>query len=155
MRQIVIILFRPIYNSCVLGLVGVIALSCIIEAIKRAIIGTAYLVSVLPSIVIPAVLFILALLFMYSARGYKPTAAEQSASKKRGVIWGIVMAVFFFLSATLFNNVAWDNLQYASADTAQMAVSIWRTNLYILTFVTFLFAYLVGKFSYKLKLTVD
>lgn len=154
MKQLVIVIFRPIYDTGLAGLGGVIVLSLILEFIKRFITGTMFLLSSVPSMLIPIVVFILALLFLHSSSGYKPSEAELTAAKKQGIVWGLVLAVFFYVCSNAFNNVAWDNLANASAETGTMVMRAWQTDLLILSLVTFIFGYMLGRFSYKLRQSV-
>ena len=79
MRDLVIIIFQPIYDTGLAGLGGVIALSVVLELIKRFFTGMANALTLMPSLLIPTVVGILACLFFVSSTDYKPSAEELAA----------------------------------------------------------------------------
>ena len=108
----------------------------------------------MPSLLIPTVVGILACLFFVSSTDYKPSAEELAAGKKQGLVWGLVLAVFFYVFSNAVNNLAWGNLANASANQAAAFVGLWQADLLLLSVATFLMGYILGKFSYKLRQSV-
>lgn len=151
MRELVILIFQPIYDTGLAGLGGVIALSVVLELIKRFFTGMANALTLMPSLLIPTVVGILACLFFVSSTDYKPSAEELAAGKKQGLVWGLVLAVFFYVFSNAVNNLAWGNLANASADQAAAFVGLWQADLLLISVATFLMGYILGKFSYKLR----
>lgn len=137
MRELVILIFQPIYDTGLAGLGGVIALSVVLELIKRFFTGMANALTLMPSLLIPTVVGILACLFFVSSTDYKPSAEE--------------LAVFFYVFSNAVNNLAWGNLANASADQAAAFVGLWQADLLLISVATFLMGYILGKFSYKLR----
>lgn len=101
MRELVILIFQPIYDTGLAGLGGVIALSVVLELIKRFFTGMANALTLMPSLLIPTVVGILACLFFVSSTDYKPSAEELAAGKKQGLVWGLCWPCFSMCSATL------------------------------------------------------
>ena len=94
MRDLVIVIFQPIYDTGLAGLGGVIALSVVLELIKRFFTGMANALTLMPSLLIPTVVGILACLFFVSSTDYKPSAEELAAGKKQGLVWGLVLGLW-------------------------------------------------------------
>ena len=138
MRDLVIIIFQPIYDTGLAGLGGVIALSVVLELIKRFFTGMANALTIMPSLLIPTVVGILACLFFVSSTDYKPSAEELAAGKKQGLVWGLVLAVFFYVFSNAVNNLAWGNLANASAEQAAAFVGLWQADLLLISVATFL-----------------
>ncbi len=154
MRDLVIVIFQPIYDTGLAGLGGVIALSVVLELIKRFFTGMANALTIMPSLLIPTVVGVLACLFFVSSTDYKPSAEELAASKKQGLVWGLVLAVFFYVFSNAVNNLAWGNLANASADQAAAFMGLWQADLLLISVATFLMGYILGKCSYRLRQSV-
>ena len=69
-------------------------------------------------------------------------------------MWGLVLAVFFYVFSNAVNNLAWGNLAKASAEQAAAFVGLWQADLLLISVATFLMGYILGKFSYKLRQSV-
>ena len=100
MREFVIIISQPIYDTGLAGLGGVIALSVVLELIKRFFIGMANALSLMPSLLIPTVVGTWPACFSFRLPTTSPRRKSWPPAKNRALCGGLCRPCFSMCSAT-------------------------------------------------------